>query len=389
MRQRFSRSALLLLALSLTLTSHANAANNRTRGPSGFSTEASISETFSYDSNPLRVSTGETDLFGSTTSPQLVIRRETPRSSFESDTQVDINQFNHSEFNSVDLHQKFELGTHNERWAASVRALIDYDTTRTSELTSYALNLPRVHRTKLTAAPQLTFKPNTTDSWSLNATASDVKYDNNAYIDYTIYSLTPSFSHRFDAQNTATIALPVQRYASTSGSKQTSQSIGPTIGWSTTITPRLTAQLTAGAQTTHKTGSNAGDADSWNYIYAGKILYKGQQDVIDFTAIRAREPFGNGTETLLTTVRAKARHAINPKLGLTADAMYRTADYEAAPGINLDHGWNAGGGFNYRLREDLDLDVTYNFKRERLTTITNNVDEHTVMLGATYRIYGI
>lgn len=375
-----------LLALCLPLTSALAAGNNSTaKAPGGFSAEMRGSQTLSYDSNPLRSTNGKQSIYGFTTSPRLILRKKTPLSVIESDTQIDANMFDRSAFNSVDISQQVLLSTENERWSASTKGFLERDTTRTSELTNYGRNLPRVYRTRIGGAPQISFRPNSTSTWSLGATAADVNYDNRTYQDYSTYSLAPSYTRRFDAKNSGVISLNGQRYETTEGSRQRSTSAGPSLGWVYTPTPRLTTRMTAGAQRTQKNGSNAGsDRILWNYVFTGSVIYKGNVNAVDFTATRAREPFGNGTETLLTTFALKGEHAINPRLAIKLGGAYQTADYESAPGINLDHGWNIGTGLAYMLYDTIDFAADYRYRSESLTGIPGGVDQHSVMLSLNY-----
>ncbi len=353
--------------------------------PGGFSSEVRGSQAFSYDSNPLRTASNAESIFGSTTSPQLILRKKTPLSVVESNTRVDANIFNRSKYNSVDGNEELYLNTENEHWQASVRGVAERDTTRTSELTNYALNLPRVYRTRLAASPRVAYRSSTFDTWSLNGSASDVTYDNRVYKDYAVYSISPSYEHRFDDKNTGFVSVTGQRYETTRDSSQRSDSVGPNIGFSSVITPRLKTRLSAGAQHTEKSGTNVGDSSVWNYVFSGNATYTGDRDTVDLIATRAREPFGNGTDTLLTTVSLKEKHAINPKLSAKVNGTYQNADYESAPGVNLDSGWNAGAGLSYKLSDNVSLDTDYRYRNEKLTTINHRIDQHVVMLSINYQ----
>ncbi len=352
--------------------------------PGGFSAEINGSQKFSYDSNPLRLTTGEKSLYGSTTSPELVLRRNTPTSAIASTTRVDANVFDHAEFNSVDLHQKLLLSKSNQRWTTSLDALLDYDTTRTSELTNYALNLPRVHNTRIGATPKVAFRHSDRGSLSLTGSVTNSTYDNNAFTDYNFYSVSPAYEYKFDPQNIGSIAMNGQRYETINGTSLTSDSFGPSLGWTHLLTPRLTLRANAGALSTHKRGAGAGtDRDSWNYVFSGNVTYKGTQDTFDLSATRARAPFGNGTETLLDTFALTERHAINPRLEVSANAKYQAADYPTAPGINLDKGYNLGTGVAYKIIEDASLTADYTYRNEQLTNISGDVAQHVVMVGVT------
>ncbi|MFZ4541724.1 MAG: hypothetical protein ACOYNL_07945 [Rickettsiales bacterium] len=377
-------AALLSSTILLAIGGTANA-QDTTQPSNGFSAEINAAQNFSYDSNPLRVTTGEKSLYGSTTSPELRLRWKTPVSTIESKSRVDANLYDRSEFNSVDFREDLLISRENERWTASVRGLLNYETTRESDITNYGVNLPRVHNTLVGAAPEIRFRSTPRDAWVLSAAAYQSTYDDNAYVDYNTFSISPSYEHKFDPQNIGSIALIAQRYETTSGTSLTSDSYGPSLGWVSLLTPRLTLRLNAGALMTDQSGAAAaGDQNNWNYVFSSSITYSGQQDVFDFTATRARQPFGNGTETLLDTFAVTERHAINPLIDVTAEAKYQQADYDAQPGINLDRSYTLGTGLSYKAWEQVDLTANYKYRNEELTNVTDTVEQHVVMVGFTY-----
>ena len=354
--------------------------------PSGFSADTGVTQTFLYDSNPMRLTNDEDELFGSTTSPKLALRWRTPRSIIESESRVDINVFDDSDYDSIDLNQTLLLSRSNERWTASVRGLLNYDTTRVSEVTNFSVNEPKIRSQKLGAAPEISYRPSQRSRLAIGANVTSLEYDNSRFTDYNVYTINPSYELKFDPRNTGSVTLNAQRYETTSGVDSQSDSYGPTLGWTHVVNPRLTLRASAGGLSTHKSGAGAAGTDrhSWNYVFSGGVIYKGDQDVFDFTAIRAREPFGNGTETLLTTFAINERHALNPLVALKANAKYQQANYETLPGINLDYSYGVGAGVAYRLTPKAELSADYRYRLEKLTSIANQIDQHAVLLNLTY-----
>ncbi len=365
------------------------ALQNSANMPAGFSVETNISQTFSYDSNPLRLTNGATAIYGSTTSPELIVRSKTPTSVAQSDLRVDANAFDHSAYDSADVHEKLLLGRQNERWDAHLDANFDYDTTRTSELNNYDINLPRVHSTRFGAAPQVSYHFNENNSALLYASAIAVSYDNRAYTDYNFYQASPGIEHRFDPQNTGNFTMNVQRYETAEGPDSASNSYGPSLGWTSLLTPRMTLHASAGALNSISTGANkstSSDNTSLDYVFSGDLAYTGTVDSFDALARRAHEPFGNGTETLLDTFSLTGKHALNEKLALTGEAKYQIADYpDEQPRINLDHGYVVGTGLTYKVMDDVDLSANYKYLNQSLTAATGTVEEHVVMLGFNIR----
>jgi hypothetical protein len=378
--------AILLSVCAAAVAQPAYAVGPAYTKPGGVSFDTGVTQAFTYDSNPSRLTSGEDALFGSTTSPELAIRWKTPRTLIESASRVDVNVFDDSDYDSIDLNQKLLLSRSNERWGASLRGLLNYDTTRTSEVTNFSVNVPKVRSRKLSASPEITYKPSPRSRVALAATITDLQYDSTRFTDYNLYSVNPSYELRFDPRNTGTITLNAQRYQTTSGTNSKSDSYGPTLGWTHVVNPRLTLRASAGGLSNHKSGAGAVGADrhSWNYVFSGSAVYRGDRDVFDFTATRAREPFGNGTETLLDTFAINERHMLNPQISLKANAKYQQADYETLPGINLDYSYGGGAGVAYRVTPKTELSADYRYRREQLTTISNEIDQHVVLLSLTY-----
>lgn len=357
-----------------------------TQLPAGKSAQMRLSEQGQYDSNALRSPTRKTEIYGSTTSPELLLGYQSPMTTVASDSRVDANLFDKSEFNSVDFHEALLLGRHNQTWAASLRGTFDYDTTRESEVTNYALNLARVHSTRYGAMPSVSYRASEYDTLSVTGYFSKVHYDNNAFVDYTIYQAAPRIEHKFDPANSGNLTLQAQHYEADSGPDSSSDSIGPSIGWTTILTPRLTVHANGGALATHKSGANIGagnEADVWNYTFAGGVTYKDAVNDFDFTAKRSREPFGNGTDTLLDTYSVTETYTLNEHLALNGKAKYQSADYPALPGVNLDSGYTLGGGIAYKVLEDVALTADYRYRNESLTNTASDVEQHVVMVGFT------
>lgn len=372
------RPLALLSLMALPFTAVAASA------PGGMHYEARLREAATYDSNPLQLDTHAEAIFGSTTSPELVIRSKTPRSSFESDTRLDINLFDRPAYNSTDLHQAFALRRENAHWMAELAAGLDVDTTRTGELTNFANRLPRVGRTKYALAPALGYRTGARGKAMLRTGFTQVHYDHANFTDYNLYTLSPGYSYQLDPTHELTIGALAQRYASDSHADLTSDSYSPQIGLTTRVTPQLSTRIGGGVQSTDKHGSNAGShRHGWYYIYEARADYETAADRLTISARRAREPFGNGTETLLTGLRFNERHTLTPTLALLADGQYQSADYRGEPGVNLDHRWTLGGGLAYALTPQTDLSAEYHYRAERLTH-RDDAGAHLLMAGFTY-----
>jgi hypothetical protein len=358
--------------------------------PGGMTLQATGSETGTYETNPLLLLNGAKTLWGSITSPELTFNSKTPTSLLSVDTLLNENLFNISSFDSTDVHQKVNLTDQMQQWGAGFLGQVDYDTTRTNNLFPTGINnvsvTKSVRHLGLDFSPQVTYNSNTTNKFSLAGSVQDSQYDDPIFANYAIASLTPSYAHSFDPQNTGTVSLQAQRYESTSGPKAVDDTVGPSFGWISTLTPRLTAKLSAGFQEARQFGSGT-TQEPWTtqYVFSGDIAFKGQQDQTDLSMTRNDYPFGNGTESLLTTLALSETHALNQNFSLTAGASYQTADYQASTPGDLQNLISGNGGVVYHATDLLDITAAYQFRYETLTNTSGSAQDHMVTFGLTYR----
>lgn len=351
---------------------------------SGLTADSSLTQQFLYDSNPLRLDTDAEGIFGSTTAPSLTLSSTSPRHAFRSHTRVAANYFDDSVYNSIDASQDISYLRRNERWQAGAKVGFAYDTVRTSEISNFAVRAADIQSERWNFVPELAYRPSTRERLAVTGEYSTTRYDSSAFTNYELYSLNPSYERTLSPIYTGILGLHAQRYEADTQTTSRSDSFGPTLGLKATLTPRLTSELRAGALATDKRNDTT-DQQLLNYVFRGSLKYKTSQDTAEFLARRAREPFGNGTETLLTTFGATLRHQLAPLLALKAEGKYHIADYEDEPGVNLDHSETIGGGLAYTLDERTELAADYRFRTETLTTIHDPVDQHLVMLSITYR----
>ncbi len=357
--------------------------------PGGFSMQAVGSETGVWQSNPLLQIGSHKSLYGSVTTPELLVNDKTPTSLLGADVSLVQNLFNQSSFNSTDLHDKINLNTQTQRWSAGVQEQTDYDTTRTSELfpagaNGVILDEP-VRHTGMSVSPNIAFSPETTDRYALNGSFSASTYDNSIFSNYQTYSVAPSYTHSFDPLNSGTISLQAQRYQTTTGAHLTDDTIGPTIGWNGILTPRLTAKATFGLQEERQYGSGT-SSQPWTlqYDFTGDLIFKGEQDKTDLAASRTNYPFASGVEALLTSVSINETHDLNQNFSLNFLGSYQTASYQASATGNLDDLATVGGGLTYHATDRLDVAASYQYRYETLTNLSANAQDHTVTLGLVY-----
>lgn len=345
-----------------------------------------FNQTGAWDTNPLMVTEGRKTVYGSTTSPKLLVTNETPRSKLSASAWVDQNFFSDSSYNSTDLHATTALSRRNERWEALFKGAVDYDTTRTSELTNFGMNVGKVRHFSYTVGPEVAFMPTALDRVSLASQFQKAVYKSDAYSDYSTLSLTPSYTRSLTPLTSGLFSVQAQRFQSERDPKRRVDSIGPTIGFSTKLTPSFSLDANAGSQASKERQSGEDDEKwKWHYVYSGGLSYKNEQNELRLGASRSRQPFGNGRDSLLTSFDLNNSHALNERLTWLVNGSYKFANYDSDTNRDLDSMASGRTELSYRLTETVNLSANYAYQNERLTDGGERAERNIAKLALTYR----
>jgi hypothetical protein len=357
----------------------------------GLMAQVTGTETFTYDTNPLLIVSGAKPLAGSTTAPELLLSDSSDAGKLSLDTTIDGNAFDRPQFDSVDGHEVIAGAYQTAQWAYAAKGTADYDTTRTSEITTFGIDLPRVRHTGFGIAPSVSYSPTLIDRLTLEGSAASARYDNAAFIGYDFYTVKPSYQHNFDPLNAGIFSLQAERYQSTTGLRQTTDSVGPSLGWLATLTPRLSLLVTSGFEETAQSGEAStlnGRSGGLDYVFSGAMKFAGLQDLAQVMVSRQQSPFSNGTEALLTSLSVAETHALNTRVSVVANAAYENAAYAQAAGVNLAAQLSLGGGVVYHASEHLDVSADYQYKNEKLTNIGGAILDNTVIFSLIFHPLG-
>jgi hypothetical protein len=353
---------------------------------SGLTVEGLVTQEGSYESNPLLLIGGGKALYGSTTSPELIIKDSTLDTQISADTIIDGNAFNQSTFNSVDFHSVAGIQGGNERWNAGIQENTDYDTTRTSELSNFNLSSRPFRHTQFQLTPQGSFSPTDIDKLSLLGNYTTSQYQSSLFSDYEVYGITPTYVHNVDPRNAAVFAVQTQHYETTSNAVSKTDSIGPSVGWITALTPEFTAKATGGVITAKQSGAGVTNG-SWDlhYIFSADITYTGKVDTLSLEASRQEYPLGNGAEDLLTAISINNDHKINDNLLFDLGASYATSTYQTTANGNLQTQYSVNGGLTYAISNRVDVKGTYQYRYETLSGISGSAQDHLFNVALVYR----
>jgi hypothetical protein len=329
-----------------------------------------LPERLEVDSNPLMLRHGAERVMGSVTSPEIGVSSDTPTDHFGINTRVDRSFYDVKGFSSTDVHSRANVKTKGEVWEAGLSATFDYDTTRTSEQEASALNIAGIRHTGLTLSPLLTTTLSETDSLILNPSLTHSYYANKLlYTNYTVYAFNPSYQHSFDPRNTGMVILQSSRYQTERMPRTVIDNIGPALGWTSAVSEKLTATVTAGVRRTmpeYDPASRTVAKDTWNYGYSLSLTYKGEQDLINLDVSRAPNPYATGTQAETTVFTLTETHTLTPTLSYTVSVSDQQSKSTSGGITNDMTSLSLLNRLTFHLTETVDLGVEHRI-RERMS----------------------
>lgn len=370
-------SAALLVAV-LSFPAGAQAGNWRL--------EPSLSQRGSWESNALMLRQDPIELYGSTTSVRLSALSDTPTAGINVGNTVTQNLFNKAAFNSTDFHNQTKISKRNARWEALLGLNGDYDTTRTSEITNFGTNALSVRHWAYGAAPEASWQINATNQISVNASTSASRYDSESYTNYNLYSAATTWRRALSADTSSLLSVTARRYQTQNNIDETVDSLGPTLGFAMTLTPRLTTRLMAGLEASKQDrDSITSPSWKWSSVYSAALTFKGEQDSLTLTSSRAQQPYGNGTSSLLTSFSAQENHAINKLFAVVVSGEYAAAQQSGLNASTLKNKISGKAGLVYHALEDVDVDASYRYREESYNTTGDKATDNAVIFSLSYR----
>ncbi len=332
--------------------------------------DGKLSEKGTWDTNPLMLVQDEKDLYGSTTSADLSLKNETPTLELEIKGGVAQNLFNQTRFDSTDFYGRTSLSKKMEDWSASLQGNVDYDTTRTNEITTFGQDLGAVRRFHYGTTPKIEFAVTEKGKVGLELSYKKTIYDSSSLTNYTISSATPAYTYQFTPDNTGIFSVNFRSYQALDASKTRINSIAPSAGWIFNLTPRITGKLLAGTNASQeKTKGIKIEKWKWNNIYTAELAYKGEQTQASLEFSREQQPYANGQESLLTGIKIKGNQKINNSLSLNLSATYQHG--ESSSSASLKNKIEAGAGISYTVFPEIDVTAQYRYRSEDLYNRTS------------------
>jgi hypothetical protein len=325
-------------------------------------------ESYEQDDNPLLLSNGATTLFGFVTQPEAIVNDDTPLVHLDLDSRLDINEFNEPHFNSTDAHDAFHSTYKGETTQFGIDGNVDYDTTRTSELTTSGINLAGIRHMGLTFSPHAVANLTPVDQALLNVSYNDTRYFNTrSYTNYSYLVASPMIQHSFDGLDIGSAGLQATEYATSEGPPISIYTVGPQFGWTRNFSQRLTATATAGAIATDSIVQNRAPGTgqlSYDYTYSLDLAFTGLQDTIHLTASRNPTPQGNGTESLQSSYGLTEKHSVTTRTDLSLSLQFITSEYAQKLNGTQQDFISISPVLTYHLTREWDVSSEFRYRRQ-------------------------
>jgi hypothetical protein len=333
--------------------------------PAAFNLQAKIGETFEYDDNPLLTTATASALIGSITAPEFLVSGGSPDANLSLDTTLDINEFNLAGYSSQDLHSKFNATIDRQRLLASLKATLDYDTTRTSELNLSGINLVGIRHTGFTISPEIGFRISPIDQFVLDGSLNENDYANTViYTDFRTYTVRPTYVHSFDPNNSIAAFVGLQKYETLTGVASSIESIMPGLGWNSQITPRLTGSVSAGLNQSRASVGGVSSPTSNGYTYNVNFIYGLAESLDHITATLSHNltPVSSGIEVTQTSVELSEKHQFTPRFSANISLLYQTNQLPNAGSGEQKTYLSGAAEIDYTLTRSLTFSGTFRYR---------------------------
>lgn len=343
---------------------------------------AKLSETLQSDSNPLLQVGPHQAVLGSITSPELLIKGDTPNLHMDLDNRIDINRYDMPSNNSVDGHGIYNGLYSGLGWTAGLGGTFDYDTTRTSEVTGSGNNVAGIRHRGLSLTPTTSVNLTPVDQVKLSVGASDSSYSNSqTYTPYRVYSSSAMYQRAITPVDSAMATLQGSRYLTRSGPKVTIDTWSPQVGWATTMADSLTLTALGGLQFSNTENSQkSGSTSDHDYAFSLTANYKLLQNTLDLRLSRAPNPQSDGSQTQSNTLTVTDTYVIQPRLTASLNAYYQVSDYNGASNNGSTTYAVFSPKLSYSLYRGVDLSLSDKYSQKK-DTANRYATSNAVLLG--------
>lgn len=339
-----------------------------------------------YNSNPLMRRSDIRSIYGAETRTYIGYQGESSTSKLKTDVTAVENRYDDADFNSRDFYAKLMLEKIFQRTIFSLSGSYDYDTTRSSELTTFGREVGTGRRKYFGFEPTLAFQVTPRTTLGLGGKWQETRYESDTLNNFKVTSLASVLSHNLTPLQIATLSLQGQRYALLDNSEQYIDNLGPTLSWSYNFQPKWTLSLSAGYLGSRINGFT-NENTSWEYspTYGVSLRHEGVRSSSVYSANRTFQPYTNGTETYLTNFEISERYKINPTFDLELKGNYIFAEDVPKTTDNLEKAWGGTASINYKIGINWVANLSYKYRSEDVANQDETADQQIIRVGISYK----
>jgi len=345
-----------------------------------------LSEQGVWDSNPMMLTQNVKEIYGETTMPRVLFFDKTETSKIGFDAWLENSVFNRSEYNATDYHAQLDFTKQTQRLHFGVQGKLDYDSTRTSEISNFGQATLLSRHLGYAASPTIGYDLSQLSKVELTGSYDRSIYDKATYVDYRTVSFSPAYTRKLTELYSGIILANLRRYQTEEGMDKIVDSVGPMIGFSAVFTPKLSGQLRVGAEASREKGAGLVTQDwMWSSVFSSNMTYTGDQDTFRLLASRAQQSYGNGNNALLTSFGVQEEKQMTPKVTLRVGLTYQFSDKDKSSAANLDAQYIGDAGLTYHVVEKLDVTTSYYYRNESYVHRAQTAQKSIARVGLVYR----
>lgn len=354
-----------------------------------------ISQRLLYSDNLLLNRDREVDTFGSITTPELLLERNSPTSHIALNAQFEFEEYlDHSEFNSQD--QILDLDIEkllSERSTLGLDANFTRDTTLTSDqdITNRFLD-DAIRFISWRVTPSWTYRLTPVDDIELRGNYREVTYDSSEKTDYQYFGPAIEYGRRLSELTRVTASLSASRFIPDEPGDNYTDTIGTLFGYSYTSSERFSISGGVGLAYSSEHEENAADDSDLGYRIKFNMKYlMSDQAALRVSLSHDTEPSGDGDQvtrnrasllfdyklTELTTLGIDFNYADNVDfLGFEGESTTDEDDRSRYVSLRPNIGW--------QLTEDLSLVASYQFRHKVFEDDDESATSNSVFLTLEY-----
>jgi opacity protein-like surface antigen len=343
---------------------------------------SAVTQKTTYNDNLFFGRTTKVDAFGSSTTPEISLKRTSPTSTIVFNGAFEFSEYlNHSELNSQDqlltLDAKKQI---NERSTFNFSGEFSRDTSLTSnQQDTEDFQDQTVRITKWDVGPSWTYLLSPLDSLTLSGFYLDVGYDTPNKTDYRNFGSSLSFSHQLNEVSKITGSMDFSRFEPDNSVNSRTNVYGGLVGYSFEPSERLSVGGAVGgsySMVTEDDPSGSGTITDNKVGYRVKFDLKyliGDQTTARASASHDSEPSGSGRSVTRNRVTAGLKYQLTEKTALGLNFSYSDNEdfFGSQAGTTKNdttRSLSISPTVTWRLTEDLSLLVQYRYREKIFDT---------------------